>query len=138
MDAPAAPPHPLERRPPALPACTPTPSARPSQYCHANLRIAHRDIKLGNVLLNTKYQIPILKLCDFGYSKAGHWEGWSVTPAWHAWDYADVWAPLPVVMTQPTAPASGACLPACCTPRREAQAVKLPSCRPTAATACRT
>lgn len=36
------------------------------QYCHANLRIAHRDIKLGNVLLNTKYQIPILKLCDFG------------------------------------------------------------------------
>ena len=39
------------------------------QYCHANLRIAHRDIKLGNVLLNTKYQIPILKLCDFGYSK---------------------------------------------------------------------
>ncbi|KAL4432868.1 hypothetical protein ABPG77_008194 [Micractinium sp. CCAP 211/92] len=43
------------------------------QYCHANLRIAHRDIKLGNVLLNTKYQIPILKLCDFGYSKNMMW-----------------------------------------------------------------
>lgn len=43
------------------------------QYCHANLRIAHRDIKLGNVLLNTKYQIPILKLCDFGYSKNVGW-----------------------------------------------------------------
>lgn len=39
------------------------------QHCHQNLNIAHRDIKLGNVLLNTKYQIPILKVCDFGYSK---------------------------------------------------------------------
>lgn len=49
----------------------PPATCRLVQYCHANLRIAHRDIKLGNVLLNTKYQIPILKLCDFGYSKAG-------------------------------------------------------------------
>ncbi|KAL4535681.1 hypothetical protein Ndes2437A_g06384 [Nannochloris sp. 'desiccata'] len=31
--------------------------------------IAHRDIKLGNILLNDRYQVPILKLCDFGYSK---------------------------------------------------------------------
>lgn len=38
-------------------------------YCHQHLNIAHRDIKLGNILLNTKYQIPILKICDFGYSK---------------------------------------------------------------------
>ena len=37
-------------------------------HCHANV-IAHRDVKLGNVLLNTRYQIPILKVCDFGYSK---------------------------------------------------------------------
>ncbi|PSC72848.1 sulfur stress regulator [Micractinium conductrix] len=43
------------------------------QYCHASLHIAHRDIKLGNVLLNTKYQIPILKLCDWGYSKSTQW-----------------------------------------------------------------
>ena len=84
------------------------------RHCHRCLNIAHRDIKLGNVLLNTKYQargqgmgralhgrpapgaclapegarprrsrpalphsplvpslgqIPILKVCDFGYSK---------------------------------------------------------------------
>lgn len=38
-------------------------------YIHKNLGIAHRDIKLGNILLNDRYQVPILKLCDFGYSK---------------------------------------------------------------------
>lgn len=38
-------------------------------YIHKQLGIAHRDIKLGNVLLNDRYQVPILKLCDFGYSK---------------------------------------------------------------------
>jgi serine/threonine protein kinase len=59
--------HPLP-----LPTTLCPPPAR-AQYCHANLRIAHRDIKLGNVLLNTKYQIPILKLCDFGYSKNMMW-----------------------------------------------------------------
>lgn len=41
------------------------------QYLHETVNIAHRDIKLGNILLNTKYKIPILKLCDFGYSKVG-------------------------------------------------------------------
>lgn len=46
-------------------------------YCHEQLNIAHRDIKLGNILLNTKYQIPILKICDFGYSKVRRrpWRG---------------------------------------------------------------
>jgi serine/threonine protein kinase len=39
-------------------------------YIHKALGIAHRDIKLGNILLNDRYQIPILKLCDFGYSKS--------------------------------------------------------------------
>lgn len=39
-------------------------------YIHKSLGIAHRDIKLGNILLNDLYQIPILKLCDFGYSKS--------------------------------------------------------------------
>ena len=38
-------------------------------YSHKSLGISHRDIKLGNILLNDKYQVPILKLCDFGYSK---------------------------------------------------------------------
>jgi len=38
-------------------------------YIHKALGIAHRDIKLGNILLNARYQVPILKLCDFGYSK---------------------------------------------------------------------
>lgn len=39
-------------------------------YIHKSLGIAHRDIKLGNILLNDRYQIPILKICDFGYSKS--------------------------------------------------------------------
>lgn len=43
-------------------------------YIHKSLGIAHRDIKLGNILLNDKYQVPILKLCDFGYSK-NSWQG---------------------------------------------------------------
>lgn len=43
-------------------------------YSHKSLGIAHRDIKLGNILLNDKYQVPILKLCDFGYSK-NSWQG---------------------------------------------------------------
>ena len=43
-------------------------------YSHKSLGIAHRDIKLGNILLNDKYQVPILKLCDFGYSKDS-WQG---------------------------------------------------------------
>ena len=38
-------------------------------YSHTSLQIAHRDIKLGNILLNDRYQVPILKVCDFGYSK---------------------------------------------------------------------
>jgi len=43
-------------------------------YIHKSLGIAHRDIKLGNILLNDRYQVPILKLCDFGYSK-NSWQG---------------------------------------------------------------
>lgn len=43
-------------------------------YSHKSAGIAHRDIKLGNILLNDKYQVPILKLCDFGYSKDS-WQG---------------------------------------------------------------
>jgi len=38
-------------------------------YIHKNLGIAHRDVKLGNILLNDQYKVPLLKLCDFGYSK---------------------------------------------------------------------
>jgi len=38
-------------------------------HSHRNLGIAHRDIKLGNILLNDSFKVPILKLCDFGYSK---------------------------------------------------------------------
>jgi serine/threonine-protein kinase SRK2 len=40
------------------------------RYAHASALVAHRDVKLGNVLLNDRYAVPILKLCDFGYSKA--------------------------------------------------------------------
>lgn len=47
------------------------------------MNVAHRDIKLGNILLNTKYRIPILKICDFGYSKVGSFPQASTTPmAW--------------------------------------------------------
>lgn len=40
------------------------------RHCHARLGIAHRDIKLGNLLLDDRFAVPILKICDFGYSKA--------------------------------------------------------------------
>eukprot|EP00208_Stichococcus_sp_RCC1054_P006645 CAMPEP_0206137726 /NCGR_PEP_ID=MMETSP1473-20131121/2795_1 /ASSEMBLY_ACC=CAM_ASM_001109 /TAXON_ID=1461547 /ORGANISM="Stichococcus sp, Strain RCC1054" /LENGTH=349 /DNA_ID=CAMNT_0053530941 /DNA_START=308 /DNA_END=1357 /DNA_ORIENTATION=- len=37
-------------------------------YCH-RLGIANRDIKLDNVLLDGSQPLPIIKMCDFGYSK---------------------------------------------------------------------
>jgi serine/threonine-protein kinase SRK2 len=37
-------------------------------YCH-RLGIANRDIKLDNVLLDGSLPLPIIKMCDFGYSK---------------------------------------------------------------------
>ena len=37
-------------------------------YCH-RLGIANRDIKLDNVLLHGPGERPVVKICDFGYSK---------------------------------------------------------------------
>lgn len=37
-------------------------------YCHRK-GVACRDIKLENILLGRGEMLPILKLCDFGYSK---------------------------------------------------------------------
>lgn len=37
-------------------------------YCHRK-GVANRDIKLENILLSEGEYLPILKLCDFGYSK---------------------------------------------------------------------
>jgi len=37
-------------------------------YCH-RLGIANRDIKLDNMLLHGPWPRPVLKLCDFGFSK---------------------------------------------------------------------
>lgn len=37
-------------------------------YCH-RLGIANRDIKLDNILLDGSLPLPIIKMCDFGYSK---------------------------------------------------------------------
>mmetsp|Transcript_3114 Transcript_3114/g.8536 ORF Transcript_3114/g.8536 Transcript_3114/m.8536 type:complete len:529 (+) Transcript_3114:1859-3445(+) len=39
-------------------------------YCHRH-HIAHRDLKLTNVLIDTAVKPPELKICDFGLSK--HW-----------------------------------------------------------------
>ena len=39
-------------------------------YCHRH-HIAHRDMKLTNVLIDTSVNPPNLKICDFGLSK--HW-----------------------------------------------------------------
>jgi serine/threonine protein kinase len=39
-------------------------------YCHRH-HIAHRDLKLTNVLIDTSANPPNLKICDFGLSK--HW-----------------------------------------------------------------
>ena len=46
-------------------------------YCHSK-RVAHRDIKLANVLLqkreNSNHLPPLIKVCDFGMSK--QWQRW--------------------------------------------------------------
>jgi serine/threonine-protein kinase SRK2 len=43
-------------------------------YCHSK-RVAHRDIKLANVLLASRERgPPLLKVCDFGLSK--QWQRW--------------------------------------------------------------
>lgn len=38
------------------------------EYCHRK-GVVNRDIKLDNILLQEAGAIPIIKLCDFGYSK---------------------------------------------------------------------
>jgi len=38
-------------------------------YCHKK-EIAVRDIKLDNLVLDRLYELPLLKMCDFGYSKS--------------------------------------------------------------------
>lgn len=42
-------------------------------YCHGK-GVANRDIKLENVLLQTGTRLPLVKLCDFGYSKHEEWD----------------------------------------------------------------
>ena len=37
--------------------------------CLVQIGIANRDIKLENTLLMDESERPLLKLCDFGYSK---------------------------------------------------------------------
>ena len=37
-------------------------------YCH-RMGIANRDIKLDNILLHGRGPRPVVKICDFGYSK---------------------------------------------------------------------
>lgn len=40
-------------------------------YCHSR-GVANRDLKLENLLLDTADEArPLLKICDFGYSKVG-------------------------------------------------------------------
>lgn len=42
-------------------------------YCHRK-GVANRDIKLENVLLQSGQKWPLVKLCDFGYSKHEDWD----------------------------------------------------------------
>eukprot|EP00210_Caulerpa_lentillifera_P004256 g4060.t1 len=42
-------------------------------YCHRK-GVANRDIKLENVLLQAGNDRPLVKLCDFGYSKHEDWD----------------------------------------------------------------
>eukprot|EP00210_Caulerpa_lentillifera_P004255 g4059.t1 len=42
-------------------------------YCHRR-GVANRDIKLENVLLKSGARRPLVKLCDFGYSKHEDWD----------------------------------------------------------------
>ena len=49
------------------------------QYMHRN-HVAHRDIKLDNILLSPPYppfmhNPPYIKLCDFGFAR-----GWDAKP----------------------------------------------------------
>jgi len=46
-------------------------------YCHKK-GIANRDIKLQNLLL-TISNAPLLKVCDFGYSKCDQWQSYAKT-----------------------------------------------------------
>ena len=39
------------------------------EYLH-NMRISHRDLKLENTLVDLT-TTPVLKICDFGFSKGG-------------------------------------------------------------------
>ena len=42
---------------------------RNNLLCLLQMGIANRDIKLENTLLMDLTETPVLKLCDFGYSK---------------------------------------------------------------------
>lgn len=42
------------------------------EYCHRR-GVANRDVKLENVLLQSGLRVPLVKLCDFGYSKHEEW-----------------------------------------------------------------
>lgn len=41
-------------------------------YCHRTVGVVNRDIKLENLLIKELAEWPILKMCDFGYSKHLH------------------------------------------------------------------
>ncbi|GMH40445.1 hypothetical protein BSKO_08349 [Bryopsis sp. KO-2023] len=42
------------------------------EYCHRR-GVVNRDVKLENVLLQSGLRVPLVKLCDFGYSKHEEW-----------------------------------------------------------------
>ena len=55
---------------------------RAVEFCHQN-RIVHRDVKPENILISTKEQQLIVKLCDFGFARTVGVHLWTMLTGRH-------------------------------------------------------